>query len=242
MIILTPTVVNDGRKLYIGARPVAFMNADILSQGDYAQPKISGVDFHRLFRQQGSENLRFLSALRMSATFPYITPNTTLPTEPPIQIMDAGISDNFGLSDAVRFLYAFKEWIAENTSGVVFVSIRDSPKLGTISPKEGQTIVDAITQPISSVYNNFENFQDITSDLMIGHAKSWFNGSIDRIDIQYQAESYVPILQKMDSIRQNNARASLSWRLTAREKNGITENLNSPANQAQLEKLRELLQ
>jgi hypothetical protein len=242
MIILTPTVVNDGRKLFIGARPVSFMNADILSHPGYNQPKISGVDFHRLFKDQGAENLRFLSALRMSATFPYITPNTTLPTEPPIQIMDAGISDNFGLSDAVRFLYAFKEWIAENTSGVVFISIRDSPKLGTIAPKEGQTIMDAITQPISTVYNNFENFQDINSDMLIGQAGSWFNSRIERIDIQYQAESYVPILQKMDSIRQNNARASLSWRLTTREKNSIVENLNSPANKAQLEKLKQLLQ
>ncbi len=242
MIILSPTVVNDGRKLFIGARPVSFLNADILSQHDYEQPKIGGVDFHRLFKDQGAQNLRFLSALRMSATFPYITPNTTLPTEPPIQIMDAGISDNFGLSDAVRFLYAFKEWIAENTSGVVFVSIRDSPKLGTIAPKEGQTIVDAITQPISTVYNNFENFQDITSDVMIGQAGSWFRGPIHRIDIQYQAETYLPILQKMDSIRQNSARASLSWRLTTREKNSIIETLNSPANQAQFEKLKSLLQ
>ncbi|MFN3840158.1 MAG: patatin-like phospholipase family protein, partial [Cyclobacteriaceae bacterium] len=242
MVILTPTIVNDGRKLFIGAQPVAFMNADILAHAGYEQPKISGVDFHRLFNNQGAGNLRFLSALRMSATFPYITPNTTLPTEPPIQIMDAGISDNFGLSDAIRFLYAFKDWIAENTSVVVFVSIRDSPKLGTIAPKEGQTIMDAITQPISTVYNNFENFQDINSDLMIGHARSWFKGKIERIDIQYQAESYVPILQQMDSIRQNNARASLSWRLTAREKNNIVETLHSSANQIQFEKLNQLLQ
>ena len=76
----------------------------------------------------------------MSATFPYITPNTTLPTEPPIKIMDAGISDNFGLSDAIRFVFAYKDWIAENTSGIVFVSIRDSPKLNTIAPRSRTNI------------------------------------------------------------------------------------------------------
>jgi hypothetical protein len=242
MVILTPTIVNDGRKLYIASRPVSFMNDDILNQGHYESAKISGVDFRRFFKDQGSENLRFLSALRMSATFPYITPNTTLPSEPAIQIMDAGISDNFGLTDAVRFLYAFREWIAENTSGVIIVSIRDSPKLGTISVKKGQTIMDALTQPISSVYNNFENFQDITSDLLIGEAHSWFKGTIDRVDIQYQAEDYVPILQKMDSIRQNNARASLSWRLTAREKQNINDNIYSPHNKAQIEILKKLLE
>ena len=241
MVILTPTVVNDGRKLYIASRPVSFMNYEITAFPNYRMTKFSGVDFQRLFSEHQGSNLRFLSALRMSATFPYITPNTTLPTEPPIEIMDAGISDNFGLSDAVRFVYAFKEWIAENTDGIVFVSIRDSPKLGIISPKTGQTIMDDITQPISSVYNNFENFQDITSDLLIGHAKSWFNGNIDRIDIQYQAESYLPILQNMDSIRQNSARASLSWRLTKREKQGIIDNIKSEANQQQLQKLKLLL-
>jgi hypothetical protein len=241
MIILTPTVVNDGRKLYIASRPVSFMNADIIDQNNYTSPKISGVDFRRFFKQQGSDDLRFLSALRMSATFPYITPNTTLPTNPPIQIMDAGISDNFGLTDAVRFIYSFKEWIGENTSGIVIMSIRDSPKLGTISAQKGQTIMDALTQPISSVYNNFENFQDIYSDLLIGQARSWFHGDIDRIDLQYQSEDYVPILQKMDSIRQNNARASLSWRLTTREKQNISDNINSPQNKAQLEKLQKLL-
>jgi hypothetical protein len=242
MMILTPTIVNDGRKLYIASRPVSFMNADSQNMLNYKSSKISGADFQRLFREQGSENLRFLSALRMSATFPYITPNTTLPSTPPIQIMDAGISDNFGLTDAVRFFFAFNEWIEENTSGIIILSVRDSPKLSKITMKKGNTIVDDITQPISSVYNNFENFQDITSDLLIGQAHSWFKGSIDRIDLQYELEDYVPILQKMDSIRQNNARASLSWRLTTREKQNIIENVNSKKNNAELEKLKMLLE
>jgi hypothetical protein len=241
MMILTPTIVNDGRKLYIASRPVSFMNYDIMNYGQYPLFKISGIDFQSLFENHGGKDLRFLSALRMSATFPYITPNTTLPTEPPVAIMDAGISDNFGLSDAVRFLYAYKDWIAENTSGVVFLSIRDSPKLGTINPKAKESLIDGITQPISTVYNNFENFQDINSDMAISHARSWFKGSIDRVDLQYLPESYVPILQKMDSIRQNNARASLSWRLTTREKQGIVNAIYTPQNQEQIIKLKRLL-
>lgn len=241
LIIFTPTIVNDGRKLYIASRSVSYMNEDAANFPEYGQAKLSGVDFQSMFEEHDGRNLRFLSALRMSATFPYITPNTTLPTDPPIKIMDAGISDNFGLSDAVRFLFAFKEWIAENTSGVVFVSVRDSPKLGTISSHLGQTILDDVTQPISSVYNNFENFQDINSDMMISHARSWFKAPIDRVDIQYQTEHYVSILQKMDSIRQNNARASLSWRLTTREKVGIENAIFTEFNQQQIKSLSNLL-
>ena len=241
MMILSPTIVNDGRKLYIGARPVSFMNYDISSFPDYELTKFSGVDFISLFEDQNGEDLRFLSALRMTATFPYITPNTSLPSNPAIQIMDAGISDNFGLSDAIRFAYAFKDWINENTSGVIFVSIRDSPKLGDIAPNVKQNIIDAITQPITNVYNNFENFQDINSDMQINHAKSWLNVDIDRIDLQYELESYVPILNKMDSLRVNNPRASLSWRLTTREKYGIITSINSRGNQEELKRLKSLL-
>lgn len=241
MIVLSPTIVNDGRKLYIGARPVSFLNYELVNSDGYTGTKFSGVDFQRLFEGHGAKNLRFLSALRMCATFPYITPNTMLPTQPALYIMDAGISDNFGLNDAVRFLYAYRDWIAANTSGAVFVSIRDSPKLSDIPLRKGQTLIDAFTQPISSVYNNFENFQDITSDLLIGYSKSWFNNTIERVDIEYQTESVVPVLQKMDSIRKNNPRASLSWRLTTREKQGLIDNIKSQKNIQAVERLKEIL-
>ena len=104
-----------------------------------------------------------------------------------------------------------------------------------------RTTVYNSTQPIASVYNNFENFQDITNDNLVGYARSWFKGSIDRVDIQYMPTSYVPILQKMDSIRQHNARASLSWRLTTREKQGVVETLSTQPNQDALKKLQDII-
>lgn len=241
MMILSPTIVNDGRKLYISAQPVAYMNSDILNFPDYGNHKLSGVDFQLLFENHGAPSLRFLSALRMNATFPYITPNTTLPTQPAIRIMDAGISDNFGIMDAVRFIYSFRDWIAANTSGILILSIRDSPKLTAVAEEQGNTIIDDFTQPIASVYNNFENFQDITNDNLVGYARSWFKAPIDRIDIQYTPMSYVPMLQNMDSIRQHNTRASLSWRLTTREKEGVIETIRLDANREAIRRVVDLL-
>lgn len=242
MMILSPIITNDGRKLYIAAQPVSYLNSEILAIPGYTDNKIGGVDFSKLFGQHRGDSLRFLSALRMSATFPYITPNTTLPTSPSIQIMDAGVSDNFGLSTAIRFIYSFRDWIGENTSGIILLSIRDSPKLGAIPPQQSQTILDNITQPISNVYNNLENFQDINNDVLINQATSWLGCPMYRIELQYKSdESYVPILQKMDSIRQNNARASLSWRLTQREKQSVMNNIHQPHNKVELEKLLRLL-
>ena len=102
-------------------------------------------------------------------------------------------------------------------------------------------VIAISSQPISSVYNNFENFQDITNDNLISYANSWFDGPIDRIDLEYEAVAYASVFTEIDSLRQNSARASLSWRLTTREKQGIIQNIGTISNQTELEKLRALL-
>ena len=71
MMILSPTVVNDGRKLYIAARPVSFMNYDITSSPDYTLSKLSGVDFISLFEDQNGKILDFF--LRCGCQQPFRT-------------------------------------------------------------------------------------------------------------------------------------------------------------------------
>lgn len=241
MLIMAPTIINDGRKLYISPHHVSYL----MNEGDsvYRADKVDGIDFLRFFENHGSENLRFLSGLRMSATFPYITPNINLPSDPPMEIMDAGITDNFGISDAVRFLYSFKDWISQNTSGVIIVSIRDSEKEGQIEEEKNISLFERFTLPISSIYQNFESLQDINNDNKIEYARSWFNGPISRVDIQYKPEDNATLnLSTSDSLRmENTKRASLSWRLTSREKQSLIDNINSYKNQEALQKLKRFL-
>ena len=97
LMIITPTIVNDGRKLIISSQGVSFMTGfDIDSNVNYI-PMPQSIEFSRLFVSQDAQNLSFTSALRMNATFPYITPITALPSNPPIEAMDAGLLDNFGV-------------------------------------------------------------------------------------------------------------------------------------------------
>src|SRR5690606_25821409 len=96
MVIMAPTVVTDGRKLFISAQPAAFMNSDLLELEEYSNAKISGADVQRLLAHHVGNYLRIFTALRMCAIFPYITTNTALPTGLVIHIMDVGTSDNFG--------------------------------------------------------------------------------------------------------------------------------------------------
>jgi hypothetical protein len=245
MLVMAPTIINDGRKLYISPQHVSYLNGFApYEQG--SKQKVNGVDFLRFFHQQNSENIRFLSALRMSATFPYITPNVTLPSDPPIEIMDAGISDNFGISDAVRFLYTFREWISENTSGVVFLAIRDSEKDGPIHKKSNPSLLEKFSLPISGIYQNFENLQDMNNDAKLEFARTWFDGPLHRIHIEYIPRD-LPMkpteAHAADSVQQEQARrASLSWRLTGREKQSIISNMETPRNQRALRELKQLLE
>lgn len=242
MLIMAPTIINDGRKLYISPQNLSYLVT--ANDSIYNAEKIDGIDFLRFFESHGSENLRFLSGLRMSATFPYITPNITLPSDPPMNIMDAGITDNFGISDAIRFIYAFREWIEENTSGVVIVSIRDSEKDGAIEAETNYSLFERFTLPISSIYQNFESLQDITNDTKVEYARAWFDSEISRVDIQYIPEDNSMMnLSKPDSLRlENTNRASLSWRLTSREKQSLIENIKTPRNQKAINKLKNLLE
>src|SRR5690606_3434806 len=91
-------------------------------------PIVENVEFTRLFKQQDAMNLKFTSAIRMSATFPYIMPSVTLPTNPQIEVMDAGVRDNYGALTTFKYMHTFKEWINENTSGVIIIQIRDKEK------------------------------------------------------------------------------------------------------------------
>ena len=227
-MVLSPTIANDGRKLYITSSPFSFMNIDETARDS---SKFRGIDFLRLFENHDSKDLSFMTALRMSASFPYITPTISLPSKPRMEVMDAGISDNFGISDAVRFLYVFRNWIEENTSGVVLLVIRDTNPNEEIGGKATPSIVDRLTYPIASVYNNMGRMQDRSNDARIEQASEWFDAPLDVVELVYDSN-------KGSS---DHRRASLSWHLTDKEKDDIIEKIKTVENKKALNKLSVLL-
>ena len=236
MLIISPTILNDGRKLFISPQHVSYMNSRNSNKKRYSNKLAEGIDFRHFFQKQNADSLRFLSALRMNASFPYITPNISLPSEPPLEIMDAGITDNFGIADALRFMYAFREWIAENTSGVVIVSIRDSEKEIEIESRKNQSFIEKVITPIQSVYDNYSNLQSVANDSNIEYAKSWFGNELDVVTFQY-IPTYNPETQSPNDVK----RASLNWRLTSKEKQNVIFSINSGSNQKAIKELQEHL-
>ncbi len=81
MLPVTTLITNDGRKLVISPNSMSYLGTSMLDRTGMDEKKQS-VDFIRFFQDHNPGNLRFLSALRMSATFPFITPNIQLPSIP----------------------------------------------------------------------------------------------------------------------------------------------------------------
>ncbi|WKK78014.2 patatin-like phospholipase family protein [Marivirga salinae] len=241
MLFLAPTSVNDGRKLYITPNSSSYMSSkNIKDDSLNTLMDNRSIDFLRMFKNQDAENLSFLTALRMSASFPYITPNVNLPSEPSLEIMDAGLADNFGVSDAVLFLYNFKDWIAENTSGVIILTIRDSKKAAIIEKKQNLSILEKLSTPISNIYNNWSNVQDTRNDLLIEYAHEWFQGDLSHAMLTYDAGIAFSD-DSIDKMKHIEERASLNWRLTGREKYNIKKAINSSGNQKTLQWLNQSL-
>lgn len=227
MVVLTPTIANDARKLFISTQRVSYFNQRFSKQSSTFRDR--GVDFNTLFENQDANDLRFLSALRMSATFPYITPNVHLPCSPDLEIMDAGLSDNFGTSDALKYLHVFKEWINENTSGVIIISIRDKEKNPEVDNKNYQSLVDKLFNPIDALYTNWDFVQDNSNDQLFEVLSSQFQIPLNQVLFEY-----IPVFKE-------DERASLSWHLTNKEKESIKKNIKRINNQNSLKQVIELL-
>lgn len=114
-IIFSPMVVETGQPLLIS-------NLD-LSQirrwtGDAA------LELFDLF-PEARETFHLRTAVRLNATFPYISPAVSLPTEPSRRIVDAGFYDNYGINVATAFLADphIRDWVEENVRRIVVVQI-----------------------------------------------------------------------------------------------------------------------
>jgi hypothetical protein len=163
-----------------------------------------------------------------------------------MEIMDAGLSDNFGVMDAIRFLYVFRDWVRENTDGVVFVMIRDTEKDKEVKVSSRRSFIQEFFTPIGSLYKNWDNLQDINNDNLIEYAQSWLGKDIERVEFEYKIETeQLKILAnpKSDTLKVNGLedKASLSWRLTTREKESIKNSIYAPHNINSVNKLKFLL-
>ncbi len=229
MLYLTPSIVNDARRLMISPQGVSFMMMAPVGQRYPQAVEVDAVDFRAAFRQQDAENLGFLSALRMNATYPYVLPNVHLPSQPEIEVMDAGFLDNYGIVSATRFIQVFREWILEHTSGVVLVQISSSDKVEEIQPSGGKGIVESILNPLG-IAGKVLVKQEFEQDNSLG----FMYDLLGEENFEVIRFFYYPT-------RENKLEASISFHMTAREKADVLNAIHHPENTVGLRRLQAIL-
>lgn len=210
-------VTRDSRKMLISTQPVRFM---MLAPQDttltpFVDPDV--IDFTHFFAKQDPYNIRMLTALRMNATFPVVLPNVWLPSNPVIDVMDAGLRDNYGQETALRFLSSFENWIIENTRGVLIIQIRDRAAGGWEVPYESDNIADHITKPFLLLQHNWFKMMEYSQSEMLNYYTTNNNIPVYKIAFQYATEN-------------QEDKAALSFHLTKREEKDIVSSIFSASN------------
>ena len=228
MIIFNSVITLDGRKLMIGTQPLSFM----MKPPAFSTDKSYGpdaVDFTSLFARQNPGNIRLLTALRMNATFPYVLPNVWLPTNPVIDVMDAGIKDNFGQETSFRFIDHFRDWLINNTSRIIILQIRDRGIDYGQHTIENISMVDMITRPATILEHSWHNFQDFNQSNEYNYLKNSLGDQLHRLTF-----TYVPSKEEQA--------AALNFHLTASEKRDVINSFHSTENQKVLVSLMSLIE
>jgi hypothetical protein len=228
LMLFNSVVTRDGRKMIISTQPMSFLMRPAYDSNHVLDADPDAVDYQALFTKQDPLNLRMLTALRMNATFPYVLPNVWLPSDPVIDVMDAGIRDNYGQETALRFIQVFQQWIRENTSGVVLIHIRDRKTGGWEHPYESTNITELATKPMLLLEYNWFKMQEYSQNDLMGLAQSMMGNYFYNFCFQYIPEK-------------NDARAALNFHLTKSEKKDIAGALSSAGNQQTFTQFKQLI-
>jgi hypothetical protein len=228
LIFYNSVVTRDSRKMIISTQPVSFMMQGWQDTSRIPVMDPDVIDFASFFAKQNPYDLRILTAMRMNATFPIVLPNVWLPSNPVIDVMDAGLRDNYGQETSLRFLEAFDDWIKENTGGVLIIQIRDRSPGGWEYPYMSDDITDHATKPFLLLQHNWFKMMEYFQNDMLSYYAEHPGRTVHKILFQYASDN-------------TENKAALNFHLSKREKRDIISSVNSSANAQSFEQLKKLL-
>jgi hypothetical protein len=228
LVFYGSVITRDGRKLLMSTQPLRFMMRSRHDTSKIASIDPDVLDFSSFFSKQDPGNLRILTALRMNATFPVVLPNVWLPSDPVIDVMDAGLRDNYGQETALRFLEYFEDWIKKNTRGVLIIQLRDRPAGAWDYPYVTNNLSDHATKPFLLLQYNWYKMMEYFQNDMLSYYLQHTQYPVYKVSFQYA------------TVKQEE-KAALNFRLTQREKKNIMSSPDFSYNQESFEHVIRLL-
>jgi hypothetical protein len=241
-LVYSPMLVEDGRRLLVSNLDLSALTASRASslvmeghgdervEGTLARLSVSGVQLFQLFPRKQTE-FAVAAAARMSASFPYMSPASALPTQPRVRVVDAGYYDNYGVDLAAMWLHTHRDWVRECTSGVVLIQIRDHLGNGrrtTLKVEAGAgEVLGGLTSPGEAVLRARESSMSFRNDELLSVVQDELNAS-------------EPCFFTT-AIFEFSETAPLSWALTAHDTDQLERAASSRVMQARVDAVREWL-
>ncbi len=206
----------------------------------YSRP---AVEFFRLF-PDARDRFHLSTAARMNATFPFLSPAVSLPTKGPRRVVDAGYYDNTGVSVAAAWLFEYRQWIADNCSGVVIVQVRDfashrENRHVSLPAAEGGSFLPGLTGVLSAVDHarsasaSYRNDDDLRRLGLF--FREYFKANANKAPPSAQDFFTTVVFERYSDV-------GMSWYLSAADKKDILDSWKEGTgnmNPASLAKLRE---
>jgi hypothetical protein len=158
-----------------------------------------------------------------------VLPNVYLPSAPPIEVLDAGFRDNFGVKSATRFIHVFQEWIRENTGGVVLVIVRAFDRNQEIETSENRGIFETLFNPLEIAFK-IMSLQDYEHDNSLG----FIYDLLGHENFEIIRFTHLPVEKQKET--------PISFYVTERERKDVIEGIKSAENVRSLKRLREVLE
>lgn len=174
-LIVSPLIVEDGRRLLIS-------NLDVsdLTTVPVDPTSLQALEYFGHIEPRPGK-LRLSTAVRLNASFPYVSPAAELPTDPSRHTLDAGYYDEHGVELAGSWIWTRREWLLANTTGVLLVQVPDA-RARARKQRASEDRRDwwgagllGVTGPIEALRTSQSASTDYRNDQLVSILESTFN-------------------------------------------------------------------
>jgi hypothetical protein len=239
-LVLSPMIVEDGRRLFISNLELDNLATQATPQRDLSR---SAIELARMFHDAAA--LRLGTAVRMSATFPYVMPAIEIPTRPALRTVDAGYYDEHGVNLATLWLLDHAELIRRRVPRVILIEIPDSlaslVKSGPCNARRSWIMSGlwALTTPVEGILSGRDAVSAYDNDELIEVLSATFN--TPETPERFQSIAFEPPYARPEcgACATPEDEVALSWHIKPSDVRRLSEGMNSEVNQKKRATLRE---
>jgi hypothetical protein len=155
------------------------------------------------------ETLTLATAVRLNATFPYISPALSLPVIPGRRVVDSGYYDNYGGDVLSAWLAAepVREWVSENCAGVAILQVNAFAHDPTEKPASRVArALQGITSPPEGLFSARAASQNLRNNQQLKLVEQLYEAALGE-----RADRCTPFIRRFAF--EAFADASMSWYL-----------------------------